>query len=121
MISSSKDKYLWEIYTNLNEEGYTRVSQLAKSLQVSAPSVSKMAKKLSEEEYITFQRYGIITLTEKGLEIGKQLQEQHEYLVRLLRLMGIEDNQIQNELKNIEFCMSARLKNKIKEFVLNNS
>lgn len=68
LVSANREKYLWEIYANLNEEGYTRVSQLAKSLQVSVPSASKMAKKLNEENLIQFQRYGIITLTEKEMK-----------------------------------------------------
>ncbi len=95
MVTSIQEKYLQEIYRNLNEEGFTRVTQIAKSLEVSVPTVSKMAKKLNEDELIVFKRYGMITLTEKGMEIGKVLQEKHDCLVKLFRLIGIDEEQIE--------------------------
>lgn len=119
MVSANREKYLWEIYTNLNEEGYTRVSQLAKSLQVSVPSASKMAKKLNEENLIQFQRYGIITLTEKGNEISKGLIRRHKILVHLFEVIGIEQEKIENEVKNVETYISSEVIEKLERFLMN--
>ena len=121
VISANKEKYLWEIYSNLNEEGYTRVSQLAKSLQVSVPSASKMAKKLYEEDIIDFQRYGIITLTEKGSELSKKLIKRHKVLVNLFTILGVNQENIENEVKNMEYYFSDEIIERIERFLINYS
>lgn len=119
MVSANKEKYLWEIYTNLNEEGFTRVSQLAKSLQVSVPSASKMAKKLNEEEFIEFQRYGIITLTDKGMEVSQRLVENHHVLVRFFQFLGVDEEMIEEEVKRIEYYISKDVIKKIERLLTN--
>lgn len=119
MVSANKEKYLREIYANLNDEGYTRVSLLAKSLQVSVPSASKMAKKLNEENYIEFQRYGIITLTEKGMEVCMRLLANHNVLVHFFQFIGIEEEKIEDEVKSIEYSMSNDVIKKIEFFLTN--
>jgi len=48
MVSANQEKYLWQIYSNMNEDGYVQVSRLAYALQVSRPSASKIAKRISE-------------------------------------------------------------------------
>jgi Mn-dependent DtxR family transcriptional regulator len=66
MASPNKEKYLIEIYHSVSNQGYARVSQLAKSLNVSVSSASKMIGKLNREELIHYQPYGVITLTDIG-------------------------------------------------------
>lgn len=117
MISANKVKYLREIYNNLNNEGYIRVSELAKSLQISVPSASKMAKKLHEEQFIEFKRYGNITLTEKGKNICLQLMRKHNMLVELFSFIGVENDKIENEVKKIESYVSDEVINTIEQFL----
>lgn len=117
MISANKEKYLLEIYNNQDEEGYTRVSDLARSLQISIPSVSKMAKKLKDDEFIEFQRYKTIKLTEKGEDVCKRLLENRHILVRFLQFIGMDEEKVENEVKIIESAMSPYMINKIDCFL----
>ena len=119
MISANQEKYLWEIYCNLSDEGYTRVSHLAKSLQVSVPSASKMAKKLNEENFIEFQRYGNISLTEKGMEVSEQLIKKHNVLVQLFKLIGVNPDEIEEEVKSIECYVSKDVVKNLERFLNN--
>ncbi|WP_148361198.1 metal-dependent transcriptional regulator [Bacillus timonensis] len=118
-MSAKQEKYLLEVYVNLNEEGYTRVSQLAKSLNVSVPSVSKMAKKLKEEGLIEFQRYGILTLTEKGERLATQLALNHEVLTRFFHLIHVKDEEIEEEVKKVESHISSDVIKKLDTFLTN--
>ncbi|QCR33841.1 metal-dependent transcriptional regulator [Lysinibacillus sp. SGAir0095] len=120
MISANQEKYLWEIYCNLKEEGFTRVSQLAKSLKVSVPSASKMAKKLNEENFIEFQRYGIIILTEKGNAFSQQLIKKHNVLVRLFTIIGVNQEEIEREVKNIGCYVSDEVIKSMEQFLEKN-
>ncbi|WP_077619604.1 metal-dependent transcriptional regulator [Bacillus sinesaloumensis] len=117
MISAKQEKYLVEIYANLNEDGFTRVSQLAKSLDVSVPSVSKMARKLKEEGFIEFQRYGMITLTPKGNEIVKQVRSNHDVLARFFQLIEVEEDSIKEEVNKIESYISHEVIKKLDNFL----
>ncbi|MFP3919126.1 metal-dependent transcriptional regulator, partial [Lysinibacillus telephonicus] len=119
VISANKEKYLIEIYSNQDNEGYTRVSDLAKSLQVSVPSVSKMAKKLKDEELIEFQRYKMIKLTEKGEEVCKHLLENRHVLVQFLRYIGVDEDKVENEVKSIENTFSRDVIHLIDRFLKN--
>jgi len=120
MMTPKKEKYLMEIYLNINEEGYTRISQLAKSLQVSVPAVSKMVKKLYEEEYIVFQRYGMITLTKKGRAVCEELLNKRIVLSNFLRFIGIDEEHLEEEVKAIEHSMSFNVIIQIERFLTNN-
>ncbi|WP_099355348.1 metal-dependent transcriptional regulator [Fredinandcohnia onubensis] len=117
MLSAKQEQYLVEIYENINEEGFTRVSQLAKSLNVSVPSASKMAKKLKEEGLIEFQRYGIITFTENGEKLAKQLAVNHEVLSRFFQLIEVKEENIKEEVKKIEPYISSDVLQKLGTFL----
>jgi len=117
MASPSKEKYLLEIYLNVLQEGYARVSMVAKALNVSVSSTSKMAKKLAEENLIEFKRYGIITLTEKGLEIGEQLSSNHEVLVKFFQLINVDKQEIESEVSKVEFHISHEVIQKLEQFI----
>lgn len=117
MISVNKEKYLIEIYTNLNDEGYTRVSQLAKSLQVSVSSVSKMVKKLNDEEYIEFQRYGMISITKKGRVVCERLLKKRLVLERFLQYIGVDEENVEEEVKAIESTISTDVVQQIDHFL----
>lgn len=118
MITANKEKYLLEIFNNLNSEGHTRVSDLAKSLQISVSSASKMAKKLYEDGFVDFKRYGNISLTEKGKEICLKLLRKHNLLVNLLLVIGVEKDCIEKEVKKIESYVSDEIINKIEQFLM---
>ena len=117
MNSPSEDKYLCEIYYTVERNGYARISELAKFLNVSASSVSRMAKRLSERKLIEFERYGVITLTKKGFLEGKKLATRREILVQLYRTFGIEERYVENEVKNIENHISNQVIGKIELYL----
>ncbi|WP_456278875.1 metal-dependent transcriptional regulator [Bacillus sp. AK128] len=119
MGSPIQEKYLKVIYDNLNDEGFIRVSELAKSLGVTVSSASKMAKKLSEQDYIDFQRYGNITLTVKGIKESRQIYRKHDVLVRFFRLIEIEEEKIEDEVKSIENMISLDVVKKIEALLTN--
>ncbi|WHY00988.1 metal-dependent transcriptional regulator [Neobacillus sp. DY30] len=117
MTSANEEKYLEEIYYSVCKNGYARVSHLAKSLNVSASSVSKMLGKLTQEEFVDYKPYGIITLTEKGLTSGMKLAKNHQILVNLFRYIGMEEEEIDQEVRNIEYYISNKALECIKAFL----
>ena len=97
-ISSAMEDYLEMICRCAQKPGYVRINTLASRLNVTPPSSSKMAAKLKEQGFIEFERYGIITPTPRGWEMGAYLLRRHELLQDFFcRINGTDD-----ELKLVE-------------------
>ena len=109
MNSPIEEKYLCEIYYAVERNGYARISELAKILNISASSVSRMATKLNESKLIDFERYGVITLTKKGVLKGKKLARRREILFQLYRFIGVEEEHVEKEVKKIENDISDHM------------
>ena len=97
-MTSSMEDYL-EMVCRMEEEGEPiRVSSLAASLHVRPSSASKMVTKLSQEGFLEYQKYGIITLTELGKQWGEYFIYRHQVLNNFLCLL----NNSHNELEQVE-------------------
>ena len=82
-IRQSAEDYLESILVLSKKGGGVRSIDIATRLGVSKPSVSHAMKLLREDGYIAMDRYGTVTLLEKGAEIANQIYEQS--LPRCLR------------------------------------
>jgi Mn-dependent DtxR family transcriptional regulator len=103
----SMEDYLERIYDLMLEKGYARVSDIAVSMDVTPPSVSRMLKKLSDEQFIHYEKYRGLTLTQKGERIGQQIKARHDALDQFLRLLGIVDQAvIDKDIEGIEHHVS---------------
>ncbi len=91
LLTSSMEDYLEMIYRICIEEGYARINQLAKRLNVRPSSATKVAKKLGGLGLVKYQRYGIIELTKEGKEIGEFLLKRHNIIEVFLKNLGIEE------------------------------
>lgn len=87
MATDRKEDYLKEIDKIVSEKGYAQVKDLSKALDVGPSSVTGMFKKLTEDGYINYEKYGGVTLTKRGKEIARDTQEKysviHEFLIAL--------------------------------------
>jgi len=70
MTTRSMEDYLETIWNLQDKKGYVKGKDIADKLEVTRPSVSEMIKKLSENEYIIYEKYGGIVFTAKGKKIS---------------------------------------------------
>ncbi|PLR78504.1 transcriptional regulator MntR [Bacillus sp. V3-13] len=117
MASPSEEKYLEEIYYAVLKNGYTSVTEMAISLNVSVSSVTKMVQKLSKEGYLYYKRYEKIRMTEKGLLKGETLAYNHQILEEFFHLIELDKDQIPQEVANIEYHISGNAVSKIRDFI----
>ena len=88
-IRQSAEDYLESILVLSKKGGGVRSIDIATRLGVSKPSVSHAMKLLREDGYIAMDRYGTVTLLEKGAEIANQIYERHIVLARMLEGLGV--------------------------------
>lgn len=77
-------RYLLAIYQLSRTRSKVSSVGVARALGVSRPSVTRMLNILTEKELVTKERYGKITLTDRGSDLSRQ---QWDYILRLTRLL----------------------------------
>lgn len=116
LLTASMEDYVEMIYRLSAEKGYTRIHDLAISLNVQPPSVTKMVQKLSELKLAYYEKYGLVSLTPEGKNIGKALLTRHNTVERLLKLMGVSKS-ILEETEKIEHSINEETLGCIYEFL----
>ena len=99
-INKSAEDYLESMLILKEEHGYIRSVDIAQHLGVTKPSVSYATKNLRENGYITMASDGLITLTDKGMEIAERIYNRHKILTRdgiqrrILPIVAVDDAQL---------------------------
>ncbi|AKO94111.1 MULTISPECIES: transcriptional regulator MntR [Priestia] len=106
MPTPSMEDYIEQIYMLIEDKGYARVSDIAEALAVHPSSVTKMVQKLDKDEYLIYEKYRGLILTAKGQKIGKRLVYRHELLEQLLRIIGVDEENIYEDVEGIEHHLS---------------
>ena len=87
-IYESAEDYLGQILILLEGKGYARSTDIAAALGVTKPSVSVAMKKLRENGYISMEKGGLISLTDKGYAIARRIYDRHLTLTRFFVSIG---------------------------------
>lgn len=106
MPTPSMEDYIEQIYLLISKKGYARVSDIAEALEVHPSSVTKMVQKLDRESYLHYERYRGLVLTAKGKKIGKRLVDRHDLLERFLNIIGVNEENIYEDVEGIEHHLS---------------
>ncbi len=106
MPTPSMEDYLERIYLLIEEKGYARVSDIAEALEVHPSSVTKMVQKLDKSDYLVYERYRGLVLTAKGKKIGKRLVYRHDLLEDFMKLIGVNNEYIYQDVEGIEHHLS---------------
>ncbi|MDQ6599387.1 transcriptional regulator MntR [Bacillus salipaludis] len=106
MPTPSMEDYIEQIYKLIEEKTYARVSDIAEALSVHPSSVTKMVQKLDKDGYLVYEKYRGLTLTIKGRKIGKRLVFRHALLEQMLKIIGVKDENIYNDVEGIEHHLS---------------
>jgi Mn-dependent DtxR family transcriptional regulator len=102
----SMEDYLEKIYKLIDEKGYARVSDIAEGLEVHPSSVTKMIQKLDKDNYLIYEKYRGLVLTNKGKKMGKRLVDRHQLLESFLTTIGVQDENIYQDVEGIEHHLS---------------
>lgn len=123
MLSSSMEDYIEMIYRLSCKSNEVRVNDLSDALNVQPPSTTKMIKRLSKEGYVFYEKYGLIKLTQKGIDIGSYLLKRHKTVSDFLKLIGVNDNLLE-QTEKLEHAINEETLikiNKLTEFLNNSS
>lgn len=119
-IRQSAEDYLEAILILSKQGPAVRSVDIASLLEVSKPSVSHAMKLLREDGYIAMDRYGSVTLLEKGAEVANRVYERHKVLTGLFESLGVSPEVAREDACKIEHYISQESFEKIKEHFFEN-
>lgn len=105
-IYESAEDYLEQILILLENKGYARSTDIAESLGYTKPSVSVAMKKLRENGYISMEKGGLISLTDKGYPIARRVYDRHLTLTRFFVSIGVNEATARKDACKVEHDIS---------------
>ena len=119
-IREAAEDYLEAILRLSQKGGGVRSVDIATMLSVSKPSVSHAMKLLREDGYIAMDRYGTVTLLDKGAEIANRIYERHTVLTTMLESLGVPSEIARADACKMEHDISDESFARIKERLIEN-
>lgn len=111
------EDYLEVILELVELKGYANTLDISRYMNVSAPSVTKMLRRLDANGYLEYEKYRGINLTAKGNTIADAIRQKHGILVEFFKLLRI-DHQIANQdAEGIEHHLNPKTIKQLRKFI----
>lgn len=118
MVSKSSEEYLKTMYVLKKQNGNIRVTDIAKKMNCSKPSVNKAIYNLRDNELVNYESYGTIELTEEGENLAKKILETYDIVYLFLKdVLNIEANEAEKEAEKIKMVITDETVNKLARYV----
>lgn len=96
-LSASLEDYLETIFHIIAEKKVARAKEISSRLKVSRSSVTEAFRSLAQKGLINYSPYEVITLTEKGKAVAKDVIKRHETLKDFFIKVLAVDEQVAEE------------------------
>ena len=106
VIQKSAEDYPEQILLLLETKRYARSVDISEALGVTKPSVSVAMKKLREGGYISMDKGGLISLTDKGFPIARRIYDRHLALTKFFISIGVNEKTAQEDACKTEHVIS---------------
>lgn len=117
-LSSSLEDYLEAIYNVVKEKHAARAKDIASRLKVNNSSVTGALRTLSEKGYVNYAPYDLITLTDKGHELAKDIKRRHEALKNFfIKILCVDETIAEDAACKMEHSIPKEILDKLIQFV----
>lgn len=117
-LSQSQEDYLETILGFVQKHGHAHVRDIAEQLEVRMASVSGALKSLKESGLVNYQRYGTVTLTEKGESLASDVRDRHKLLERFMELvLGVDRKTARDNACRMEHAVDEEVLKRLGRYV----
>lgn len=107
--SKSVEDFLKTVYTLQQNVERVSTNALAEALNITAPSVTDMAQRLTREGTVDYVKYKGIRLTENGRFVALKMLRRHRLIeLYLVQGLGYELHEVHDEAEALEHTVSDR-------------
>lgn len=118
MTSLNEENYLKAIYHLSSRGKDLTINEISKLLQIKMPSVNSMMKKFADKNWVIYESYRPIILTEEGRKRASQIVRKHRLTeMFLVERMQIGWEQVHDIAEQIEHINSELFFDKIDELL----
>lgn len=118
MISQTEENYLKALFKLANAKGEVTVNELSKELGIKMSTVNSMIKRLSEKEFVNYETYKPVKLTDKGLKEASLIIRKHRLTeMYLVEKMGFGWEEVHAIAEQIEHIQSTAFFDKMDELL----
>lgn len=105
MISLSEENYLKAIFHLINEENTVTINEISKFLDVKMPSVNNMMKKFADRNWVVYESYKPLKITDSGKKQAALIVRKHRltemFLVEKMNFGWENVHEIAEQLEHI--------------------
>ena len=117
-LTNSQEEYLKTIYLLEKNNKKVRVTDIAKKLKITKPSVNKGINVLKEIGLVNYEAYGDIILTEKGKKLALNIIKRQDILeMFLVNVLEIEKDEAIEEAKALKHAISQNTALKLNKYI----
>ena len=117
MRKKTIEDYVELVYIIQNKKEKVHTSDIASAFNINPASVTEIFQKLSDEDYINYEKYTGVTLTEKGRKIAMNTKKKHDTLKSFLILLGVDEEIADEDACKIEHHVNSETMRKLRKFV----
>lgn len=118
MRSLAEENYLKALFNLANAKGEVSVNDLSRHLSIKMPTVNSMMKKLAEKEFVHYESYKPLKLTEKGRKAAALIVRKHRLTeMFLVEKMGFGWEQVHEIAEQVEHIQSSLFFEKMDELL----
>lgn len=113
-LTSSLEDYLETIYVLQEGGNDVRITDIAREMGLSKPSVNRAVNTLKTQLLVEQKRYGKISLTPSGKETGNEIYIRHNILKRFFsEILGVSSENAETDACKSEHVLSKETIKKI--------
>ena len=115
--SETAEDYVEAVMDLVEEKGECRVLDLARYFNVSHVTVSRIVKRLQEEDLLNSKPYKPVELTAKGSKLAKRVKERHLIVIAFLIKLGVDKVNADIDSEGIEHHVGSKTLAAMKKFL----
>ncbi|HEX7561412.1 MAG TPA: metal-dependent transcriptional regulator [Candidatus Humimicrobiaceae bacterium] len=109
VLSHTLEDYMEAIYLIIRQKKVARVKEIAEFLNVKTPSVVDAIAKLQDMDLIEHEKYGYLSLTDKGISRAELIYQKHTEIYKFLnQFLGMDDVSSERDACGIEHHMCSQ-------------
>ena len=119
-ITEAMEDYIEMIYKNTIDKKEISIKEISNLLNVKYSSTTNMLDRLKKLELVNYDKYKKVSLTDKGIRLGKYLLYRHDILTTFFKKLNKKDYHLE-EVEKIEHYLSVKTIKNLEKIINNNS
>ena len=115
--NETAEDYVEAVMELIAELGECRVLDLARYFNVSHVTVSRIVKRLADENLLHTMPYRPVELTAEGLKLAKRVKDRHLVVLAFLMELGVDKTNAEIDSEGIEHHVGSKTLTAMKDFL----